>query len=234
MALIVGEAGIGKSRLVQRFHEQIAGTPHTWVEAAAAPFFQNTPFYPIVDVLHQLVWEQSFRSLDEYLRELQTTGDSNDRGNAVRGEPPNDDQFAQLQSGLVLAGLEPAQAIPLIAPLLNLPLPPKYPPSPLSPEQQRRRLLAALVEWVMGAARTQPVVIAIEDLQWADPSTLELLQLLVEQGATARLLLLYTARPEFRVPWPLRAHHTQITLNRLSSRNVRTMVEEVAAARLRH
>jgi tetratricopeptide (TPR) repeat protein len=229
VALIVGEAGIGKSRLVQRFHEQIARTPHTWVQAAAAHFFQNTPFYPIVDVLHQLVWEQSFRSLDEYLRELQTTGESNDGGNTVSGELPNDEQFAQLQSGLVMAGLEPAQAMPLIAPLLNLPLPPKYPPSPLSPDEQRRRLLATLVEWVLGAAHAQPVVIAIEDLHWADPSTLELLQLLVEQGATARLLLLYTARPEFRVPWPLRAHHIQITLNRLSAPNVRAMVQEMAA-----
>ena len=82
---------------------------------------------------------------------------------------------------------------------------------------------------MLGAARAQPTVIAIEDLHWADPSTLELLQLLVEQGATARLLLLYTARPEFHAPWPPRAHHTQITLNRLSSRNVRTMVGEVAA-----
>ena len=123
----------------------------------------------------------------------------------------------------------PPKLLPLIAPLLNLPLPAKYPPSPLSPEQQRRRLLATLVEWALGAARAQPTVIAIEDLHWADPSTLELLQLLVEQGATARLLLLYTARPEFRAPWPPRAHHTQITLNRLSARNVRTMVGEVAA-----
>ena len=72
-------------------------------------------------------------------------------------------------------------------------------------------------------------MIATEDLHWADPSTLELIQLLVEQGATARLLLLYTARPEFRAQWPPRAHHTQITLNRLSARNVRTMVGEVAA-----
>ena len=66
VALIVGEAGIGKSRLVQRFHEQIAGTPHTWVEAAAAPFFQNTPFYPIVDVLTASLAELPL--LDEYLR----------------------------------------------------------------------------------------------------------------------------------------------------------------------
>ena len=90
-------------------------------------------------------------------------------------------------------------------------------------------MLATLVEWVLGAARVQPLVIATEDLHWADPSTLELIQLLVEQGATARLLLLYTARPEFRAQWPPRAHHTQITLNRLSAHNVRTMVEEVAA-----
>ncbi len=229
VALIIGEAGIGKSRLVHRFREQIAGTPHTWIEGTAAPFFQGTPFYPIVDVLHQLVWEQSFRSLDEYLRELQAPGASKDGSKAESGESFSDDQFAGLQSGLVLAGLEPAQAIPLIAPLLNLPLSTKYPPSQLSPEHQRRRLLATLVDWLLGATRVQPVVIAIEDLHWADPSTLELLQLLAEQGATSRLLLLCTARPEFHVPWPLRAHHAQITLNRLSASNIRAMVLEVAA-----
>src|SRR5216683_539866 len=204
VALIIGEAGIGKSRLLRRFHEQIRGTPHTWVEAATAPFFQNTPFYSISELLRQLV--------------------------ALRGDQA-DGQFPQLASRLTSAGVKPAEAIPLIAPLLNLPLSAKYPPSSLSPEQQRRLLLATLVEWVLGAARVQPFVIVIEDLHWADPSTLELIQLLAEQGATARLLLLYTTRPEFRAEWPLRAHHTQITLNRLSARNVRTMVEEVAAGK---
>jgi class 3 adenylate cyclase/tetratricopeptide (TPR) repeat protein len=203
VALIIGEAGIGKSRLVQRFHEQIAATPHTWVEATAGAFFQNTPFYPVTELLRELL--------------------------AWRRDESADEQLTRLESALELAGLKPAEALPLIAPLLNLPMPAKYPPSPLSPEQQRRRLLATLVEWALGAARAQPTVIAIEDLHWADPSTLELLQLLVEQGATARLLLLYTARPEFHTPWPLRTHHTQITLNRLSTRNVRTMVGEVAA-----
>src|SRR3984893_15477521 len=148
---------------------------------------------------------------------------------AWRGDESAEEQLAQLEPRLKLVGLKPAEALPLIAPLLNLPLPAKYPPQPLSPEQQRRRLLATLVEWALGAARAQPTVNAIEDLHWADPSTLELLQLLVGQAATARLLLLFTARPEFRAQWPQRAHHTQITLNRLTSRNVRTMVEEVAA-----
>jgi len=74
-------------------------------------------------------------------------------------------------------------------------------------------------------------VIAIEDLHWVDPSTLEFIQLLVEQGATARLLLLYTARPEFRAPWTMRANQIQITLNRLGVRDVRAMVAQVAAAK---
>jgi len=71
--------------------------------------------------------------------------------------------------------------------------------------------LAARLADPFGVAKAQALVIAIEDLHWADPSTLELIQLLVEQGAPARLLLLYTARPEFHAPWPMRAHHTQIT-----------------------
>ena len=202
VALIIGEAGIGKSRLLQRFREQIAGTPHTWVESGAGAFFQNTPFYPVTEMLRQFL-----------------------------GDTPPQDQLAQLESRLTASGLNAVEAVPLIAPLLNLPLSAKYPPSTLSPDQQRRRLLATLVEWVLGLARAQPLVIAIEDLHWVDPSTLELIQLLVEQGATARLLLLYTARPEFHAPWALRAHHTQINLNRLSARNVRTMVAQVAASK---
>ena len=203
VVVIVGEAGIGKSRLIHHFHQQIVGTPHSWFEAAAAPFFQNTPFYPVCENLREIL--------------------------SWRGDESLEEQIKQLESGLILAGLKPAEAIPLIAPLLNLTLPATYPPSPLSPERQRRRLLATLVEWVLGAAQVQPLVIATEDLHWADPSTLELIQLLVEQGSRARLLLLYTARPEFHAQWNPRAHHTQITLNRLTSRNARTMVERVAA-----
>jgi class 3 adenylate cyclase/tetratricopeptide (TPR) repeat protein len=203
VALIIGEAGIGKSRLVQRFHELIADMPHTSIEVGAAPLFQNTPFYPVIEMLRQaLGW---------------------------RGAETAEGQITQLGQALETAGLKPADALPLLAPLLNLALPAKYPPSPLPPVQQRRRLLATLVEWALGVARVQPTVITTEDLHWVDPSTLELIQLLVEQGAQTPLLLLYTARPEFRAPWPLRAHHGQLTLNRLSANNVRTMVREVAA-----
>ena len=138
VALIIGEAGIGKSRLLQRFHEQIGGTPHTWIEAGAGAFFQNTPFYPVTELLQQFLGSNGGKSAEE--------------------------QLAQLEPRLELAGLKPAETIPLIAPLLNLPLSDKYPPLPLTPEQRRRRLLAALVELVLGAARVQPLVVATEDL----------------------------------------------------------------------
>ena len=69
----------------------------------------------------------------------------------------------------------------------------------------------------------------MEDLHWIDPSTLELTQTLVEQVATTPLMLLYTARPEFHVPWSTRAYHAEITLNRLNDRNTREMVSGVVA-----
>jgi class 3 adenylate cyclase/tetratricopeptide (TPR) repeat protein len=200
---IIGEAGIGKSRLVQRFREEIAATPYTWLECATAPFFQNTPFYAVADML-----QQSFRW---------------DSSHTV------EQRLAALEAALGLAGLVPDEALPLIAPLLELPVGTKYSPSSMAPDEQRKRLLATLVGWTFGAAKAQPLVIATEDLHWADPSTLELTQLLVEQRAAARLLLLYTARPEFHAPWPIRAHHTQINLTRLTAGNVRTMIAQVAA-----
>jgi predicted ATPase len=73
-------------------------------------------------------------------------------------------------------------------------------------------------------------VIVLEDLHWVDPSTLELMQTRVEQVATAPLMLLYTARPEFRVPWAMRAHHAQITLSRLSDQHTRQMISGVGAS----
>jgi predicted ATPase len=134
-----------------------------------------------------------------------------------------------LERALAAAGLKVAEVAPLIADLLQLPAGERYPASTLTAEQKRRRLLAALSQWVSGAARLQPLAMVVEDLHWLDASTLELLQLLAEQGATAPLMLLYSARPEFHAAWPMHTHHSQITLSRLSSRNVREMVASVAA-----
>ena len=202
VVLLSGEPGIGKSRLVQQLREDIAGSPHSWVECAASPFFASTPFHTAMDL---------FRSSFSFSPELSDA-----------------ERIAALERSLGAAGLNPAESVPLFAPLLSLAVPSTYPPSPLSPEQQRRRLLATLVRWTLWASTRQPTVIVTEDLHWADPSTLELLGLLDEQGANSRLLLIQTARPEFRPPWPPRAHHTQITLSRLGRRHARALVEAVS------
>ena len=203
LVLIVGEPGIGKSRLVEEFRSRIDKDPRLWIECAGEQFAQSTPFHAVTHML-----EQSF-------------GWSEDQS--------NDDRASQLERSLELAGMKIGEALPLIAELLNLPVPQKYPLLVFAPEQKRRRLMATLVAWVLNAARRQPVVIVTEDLHWADPSTLELLQTLAEQAATTRLMLLYTARPEFRVPWPLRAHHSQITLNRLDDNQTREVIGGIAA-----
>ena len=135
--------------------------------------------------------------------------------------------MSRLHRALEPTGLKLGEAVPLIAELLDLPIPEKYPPLPFSPDQRRKRLFAA--GWVFGVSKRQPLVLAVEDLHWVDPSTLEFLETLVAQGATASLLLLATARPEFRTPWPMRAHHAQITLNRLNDRHTRALVTGVLA-----
>jgi predicted ATPase len=129
---------------------------------------------------------------------------------------------------LQLVGLKLEEALPLIAGMFDLPVPQKYPPLIFSADQRRARLLTVLGNWALSAARLQPLVIAIEDLHWVDPSTIELMQLLVEQAATAPLMLIGTSRPEFNAPWPMRAHHARITLNRFNDHQTREMVAGVA------
>jgi class 3 adenylate cyclase/tetratricopeptide (TPR) repeat protein len=203
LALIIGEPGIGKSRLVAEFHNRIRDAPHIWMESAGEQFFENTPFHAISEMLSQWL-------------ELQDAANT-------------EEQFERLERALASAGLKVAETAPLIADLLQLSAGERYPTSTLTGEQKRQRLLAALSGWALGAAKLQPLLRVVEDLHWLDPSTLELLQLLAEQGATVPVMLLYTARPEFRAPWPMRAHHTQLTLNRLGARNVREMLTQVAA-----
>jgi hypothetical protein len=129
---------------------------------------------------------------------------------------------------LQLIGLDPAEHAPLIAPLVDIPLPPGR-AADLPPEELRRRQLAALIAWFLAGARSQPAALAFEDLHWADPTSLDLMQALTERGAQAPMLILATTRPEFRPPWSLRSHHSVISLGPLDRADVAQMVGELAA-----
>lgn len=203
LVLVVGEPGIGKSRMVDEFRARIKGEPHLWIECAGEQLFQGTPFHVVAQALEERLGSLSDESPEE--------------------------RMSRLESALEVAKLTLGEAVPLIAEIVSLPIPAKYPALTLAPEQRRKRLLANLTTWVLAATQLQPVVIAMEDLHWVDPSTLELTQTLVEQAATASLMLLFTARPEFHSSWPMRSHHAQITLNRLDDRHTREMVAGVVA-----
>jgi len=116
---------------------------------------------------------------------------------------PAERRLADLESTLAQVKLDPADLVSVIAPLLDIPLPPERAPK-LSGEELRRRQLAALTNWVMASAKVQPVVLTFEDLHWADPTTLDVLKGIAEQGALAPLLIVTTTRPEFRPPWSMR------------------------------
>jgi class 3 adenylate cyclase/predicted ATPase len=201
--LVIGEPGIGKSRLMREFRERLRDEPHTWIECAAGPFSQNVPYHAVTEMLVQAF--------------------------AWTGNEPAEERIAALEGALGGAGLVVAEAAPLVAEIANLDVAGRYPDAaPVPDEQRRRRTLEALAGWALGVARAQPTVIAIEDLHWIDPSTLALLELLAERGADAPLLLLHTARPEFQPPWQPRPHHARVQMARLSDAEARDLVLRVA------
>ena len=198
--LIVGEPGIGKSGLVEECRATLGETPHTFVELSWSQLLQNTPLHPIAE------WGRARFGADE----------------------PADRRLADLENTLRLIGLDPAEYAPLLAPLVDIPLP-EHRAAKLAPEELRRRQLAALTTWFLAGARTQPVALEFEDLHWADPTSLDLMQTLAERGSQAPMLILATARPEFRARWSLRSHHSVISLSPLDRTDVALMVGELAA-----
>jgi predicted ATPase/class 3 adenylate cyclase len=201
LVLIVGEPGLGKSRLIEEFRARLSDIPHTWVEWSCSQLLQNTPLHPIAE------WgRQRFGGADL----------------------PAERRLAELESSLAQVKLDPAETAPLLAPLLDIPLPAER-VSKLLGEELRRRQLAALTTWVMAGAKVQPVVLAFEDLHWADPTSLDVLKVIAEQGALAPLFIVTTTRPEFRPPWATRSHHGTISLVPLDRAQVRDMVTELSA-----
>ena len=119
--------------------------------------------------------------------------------------------------------------MPLFAPLLSVPIPEHpYPPLNLSPQRQRQKTLETIVAILLELAERHPVLLIIEDLHWTDPSTLELLNLVLDQTPTASVLVLLTCRPTFQPSWSHRSYLTEITVNRLSPPQIKRMTAHVA------
>jgi hypothetical protein len=196
IVLIIGEEGMGKTRLVSelgRFTQQSATDNVLTVQWNCLPKNNCDSLQPAATWFRRLLrldesvdMAECRRRLSEHLRQhhvdsMEVTDALADLVGAVR------------ESGL---------------------------PAGLTQTQRKQRILSALLHWLKALTQHSPVLFIVEDLQWLDPTTLELLNQLLEQGLNDRLLTIFTLRPEFDTPWGSRAHQTQITLNRFSKRDL--------------
>lgn len=201
-----GEAGIGKSRLLQAFAQRSIDDGAVRIVFRCSPFHQHSPLYPVVDALNRL---------------LSTGPDDTPEARRER-----------LDQLLASAGLHDDEHRALFALLLAIPLPEGAAPPALSRPERKARTLRALTAWLLQRAQHQPVQLVFEDLHWADPSTLELLDVATTQLGAASLLMLLTHRPDFSPPWPTAPNRLALSLARLSEDDTASVAAGVAGKSL--
>jgi class 3 adenylate cyclase/tetratricopeptide (TPR) repeat protein len=202
VAWVSGEAGIGKSRVAREFREQVRPEPHTDVQCQCSPFFSNSPLHPFVERIERDAGFWQHDTSDERLVKLETL-------------------LAQATDNVLTVA-------PVFAAMLSLPTDDRYGPSPYDRGQQRELTMEALIGHLLGLARQQPLLLLVEDVHWADPTTLEVMERLVDRVGSERVLLLITARTEFSPGWCARSNVTSIPLAGLSQRETTELAEAIA------
>ena len=191
IVLLRGEAGIGKSHvtraLVERVCAQHAVVP---IELQCSPYYNQSALFPVIEWLQ----EEIFSSAD-----------------AVEAGQ----KWALLDRFLDRTTLDKMQTAPLLAMLLSVPLPADHPVLNLTPERQKQLTLQYLVSLFRQLHPKSLALIVVEDLHWADPSTLELIRVWMEEAADSPSLMLLTSRPDFSPPWPIQNNFTSLDIGRL-------------------
>lgn len=201
VVLITGDPGIGKSSLVQAFAANLHGADVVRLQTRCLPYFRSTAYQPIVELLQDLL-------------------------GCSAAEPP-ERKLHCLGDLLVRRGME--EVMPLVASVLALP---HDAPEPAEGRAQRKeRTRAALLSLLVAAADERPLLLSVEDLHWADPSTLELLGLLVRQVPIHRAMVVLTHRPEFKPPWGHVAHQSQLSLARLAPWEVERIIARLTGGK---
>ncbi len=200
--LLSGEAGIGKSRIIQALHERLAGEPHTRLRYFCSPYHVNSALYPVLGQLERAADFQRNDSSDAKLRKLDLL--------------------------LGRGGGNASRAVPLIAALLSIPTEDRFPPLDLTPEQLKTQWFEEFLNQLDGLARERPVLQIVEDGHWIDPTSSELFELVVARIQSLPVLLVITFRPDFPPPWTGYDNVTSLTLNRLGRRQGAAVIERIA------
>jgi predicted ATPase len=186
--------------------EHVANEPHMRWECRSLSYFENTALFPLTELFQRLLRFQA-------------------------EDTPNE-KLAKLEQALSQYRLPVEESVPLFAPLLSLPVPEnRFPSLNVSPQRQRQKTLESIVAILLEQAERLPVLFIVEDLHWTDPTTLELLNLLIEQTPTASLLVLLTCRPTFQPSWTHRSYLTEVSVTRLAQPQVAHMIERVTGGK---
>jgi class 3 adenylate cyclase/tetratricopeptide (TPR) repeat protein len=196
-----GEAGIGKSRALAAFAERIGDEPHARVHYQCSPHHVNDAFFPITSHIRRAA-------------------------GFVDGEAPGA-RLDKLESMIANAGLKAKDTAPLLASLLSISFDGRYPALDLSPGEQKERTISALVALFEGLTKGAPVLVALEDAHWIDPTSLDVFGRMVDRLPDLRALLVVTFRPEFASPWVGRAHVASLPLSRFGRRDILALVDRV-------
>jgi class 3 adenylate cyclase/tetratricopeptide (TPR) repeat protein len=205
VALISGEPGIGKSRLVETIVERLAGEAHTRPRYFCSPHHQDSALYPSITQL--------------------------ERAAGFRREDKGEQRLEKLEAVLAQGMDDLDQVVPLLADLLSIPTSDRYPPLDLTPQKRKEKTLQALVAQLEGLAARQPVLMVWEDVHWSDPTTREALDLIVSRVPGLRVLVIITFRPEFSAPWVGRPQVSFINLGRLGPRQGEQVIALVAGSK---
>ncbi|WP_024520721.1 adenylate/guanylate cyclase domain-containing protein [Bradyrhizobium sp. Tv2a-2] len=206
VVLLSGEPGIGKSRIAETILERLSGEPYTRLRLFCSPHHQDTALYPSITQI--------------------------ERAAGFRREYTDEQRLTRLEAVLALAANDLGEAVPLLAGLLSIPIGNRLPTLDLTPQKRKEKILRALVAQVEGLAARQPVLFVAEDAHWADPTSLELFELIVERAPSLPLLAIVTFRPEFVPPWVGRPQVALISLNRLPRRLRAEMIVHVTGGKL--
>jgi hypothetical protein len=205
VVLLSGEAGIGKSRVLKALAERIGDEPHVKIRCQCSPHHVNDAFFPITSQ----IW----------------------RAAGFAAGDPAAARLDKLEAMIARSGLEAMSIAPFLASLLSIPFEGRYPPLEMAPSEQKERTITALIALLEGLTKDAPLLVALEDAHWIDPTSLDVFDRLVDRVANLRALLVVAFRPEFAAPWVGEAHVTLLPLSRFGRRDAVALVNRVTGGK---
>jgi class 3 adenylate cyclase/predicted ATPase len=201
IAIVVGEAGVGKSRLTETLSQRLDGEPHVNLSWQCSSFNANSALHPfIVQISHAA---------------------------NIAYDDAAEAKLQKIEAVLADKGMDVDEAAPDLATLLSIPFGDRYPPITLSPQRHRQKMIEMVLDLITRMAREAPLLFVVEDIQWADQTTLVALDQLSERLQQDRILMVITSRPEFEVGWLERRGGTRLDLRRFAKSSAEAMIGEI-------